>query len=388
MRVAVFTDSYEPYVSGVVRSIQTFARELAALGCETFIFAPAYPGHRQGGPTLFRFASLPAPTHPQFRLAIPLSWRLGRTLRELRCDLVHVHSPFLMGMLGAHYARRLGLPLVFTFHTFYHQYVHYAPLPRWLTEPLTTRWVRDFAARCDLVVAPSTAVASYLRGLGVEVPVEVIPTGVDVQKFSSGRRGWLRKRLGLGPEVPVALYAGRLGREKNLDLLLDAFRLVEERCPDCRLALAGDGPLRPHLEARVADLGLGGRVHFLGAVPPEAMADCYAGADLFVFASTTETQGLVILEAMAAGLPVVAVAGPGVEDVVTSGSDGLLVPPAAPVMAEAMVRLLTDPARRQGMAAAARAKAAAYSAGAMAGRLAAAYRRLLPAEPASHLQVG
>lgn len=377
MRVAVFTDSYEPYVSGVVRSIKTFARELAAMGHETCIFAPAYPGHEQAGTNLFRFSSLPSPTHPDFRLAIPVSPRLGSTLRRLQCDLVHVHSPFLMGSLGARYARRFGLPLVFTFHTFYHQYTHYVPLPRWLTEPLASLWVRDFSDRCNLIIAPSESARRFLRQIGVQKPIEVIPTGVDVQRFAGGDPDWLRQRLGLPAESPIVLYAGRLTREKNLDLLLDAFVAVHRKHPQAHLVLTGDGPLRPHLEQRVAVLGLGGHVHFTGALLLERMADCYAGADLFAFASLTETQGLVVLEAMAAGLPVVAVAGPGITDVVDDGTDGILVPPDATALARGLADMLADADRRRAMSRAARIKAEQNSSTAMAARLAEAYRRLL-----------
>lgn len=381
MHVAAFTDSYEPYVSGVVRSINSFAFELAKLGHSTYIFAPAYPDHWRRGANVFRFYSLPSPTYQSFRLAIPFSPRLRETLQRLECSVIHVHSPFLMGQLGAHCARRLHLPLVFTYHTFYREYSHYVPLGSTLARQLADRWSREFCNRCDTIVAPSESVRRFLVQLGVRTPVEVIPTGVDVGRFAGGDPQWLRRHLRLSSGVPLVLYAGRLGREKNLLLLLAAFASLHARQPDTRLVLVGDGPLRAELADRAAAAGLRDAVLFAGPVPAERMPDCYVGADVFAFPSQTETQGLVVLEAMAAGLPVAVVAGPGAGDVIEHGRDGFLVPPDPGALADALLELLSDPEQRRAMGRAARHKATGHDAGLMARRLEQVYTSLQSTTP-------
>lgn len=375
LRLGVFTESWKPYMSGVVRSIDSFAAALRALGHRVFIFAPSYPGHRRREENVFRFFSVPAPTNPDFRLSIPLSPRLGVTAARLGLDVVHVHSPFLMGQLGMRLARRQRLPLVFTFHTLYHHYTHYVPLPPPLTRWAAIRWTREFSNGCDLVIVPTAGVRDFLRRHGVRVPVEVLPTGIDPGRFRRGDGGWLRRRYGLGAG-PVLLYVGRLGREKNLELLLRAFRRVRAERPDCRLVLVGDGPYEGELRAEAARLGVADGVAFTGRFGDQELAHAYAGADLFVFPSVTETQGIVLLEAQAAGLPVVTVRALGTADMVADGREGLVCDPAPEALAQAVLRLLDDPGLRAAMGAAARARADALTIPRLARRLEELYREL------------
>lgn len=375
MQIAIFTDSYHPYISGVVRSTDTFAADLRALGHEVYVFAPAYPGYtRREGP-VFRFFSLPSFAYQGFRLGVPVSWRLLSTLQDLRIQVVHVQSPFLLGQLGAWAAARLGLPLVFTHHTFYHKYAHYAPFGRHWAAGVIARFTRRFCDRCDLVIAPSMAVRAFLEEEGVRTPVEVIPTGLRAERFRDGDPAWLRERLA-GCAGPVLLYAGRVAREKNLAFLLDVLVRLRQDHPAARLVLAGGGPGGPELEARARELGISGQVFLLGRVNDQQLAACFAGADVFLFPSLTETQGLVVAEAMAAGLPVVAVAASGTNDTVAHGKDGLLCPPEPGAFAAVIHDVLSNEALRGRLAAGAREKAAALSSGAMAARLAEAYGRL------------
>lgn len=378
LRIGVFTESWKPYVSGVVRSIDSFAAGLAGLGHELYIFAPSYPGHRRREQNVFRFLSLPAPTNPDFRLSIPLSLRLGATAGRLGLDLIHVHSPFLMGQLGARLARRLRLPLVFTFHTLYHHYAHYVPLPRLLTEWAALRWSRDFCNGCDLVIAPTSGVRDFLCQLGVTVPIEVLPTGVDPRRFRHGDPAWLRTTYRLG-DGPVLLYVGRLGQEKNLSLLLRAYRRVRAARPDARLVLVGDGPQEPQLREEALRLGVAEGVAFVGRFGDRELAHAYAGADVFVFPSVTETQGIVLAEAQAAGLPVVAMRALGTADMVEDGRDGLLCDLSEESFAGAVLRLLADAGLRAAMARAARAKGEALTAPRMARRLSDLYHGLVRA---------
>lgn len=362
MHIAMFSDSYLPYVSGVVRSIEIFTRELRSRGHTVSIFAPAYPNQGPDEPGVYRVPSIRTPYHREFTLAIPFSPQLARQVRELGVDVIHVHSPFIMGRVGARAARQLGLPLVFTHHTLYDQYVHYVPVaPPALTRRLTIRVVTAFANRCHQVIAPSRTVAERIRAQGITAPVRVIPTGIQTDRLASGDPGWLARTWGIPAGEPVLIYVGRLAKEKNLDFLLEAFAQVRQRVPRAWLVFVAGGPERAHLEARARELGIGPRLIMTGVLPYERVIDAYAGADLFVFASQTETQGMVIGEAMAAGLPVVAVAASGVTDLVRDGVDGYLTPHQLAPFVERVVELLEHPEQRRQMGAEARRQAETIS---------------------------
>lgn len=361
MHIAMFSDSYLPYVSGVVRSIESFTRELQARGHTVFIFAPAYPNQGPDEPHIYRYPSVRT-YYRDFTLAVPFAPELARTARGLGLDVIHVHSPFIMGRAGARLARQLGVPLVFTHHTLYDEYVHYVPLaPRTLTRRVTVRLVTAFANRCQMVIAPSRTVEQRIRAQGVAAPIRVIPTGIDPQVLASGDPQWLARTWGVPPGEPVLLYVGRLAKEKNLDFLLEAFARVVTRVPKAWLVFASGGPEREHLEARARELGIAKRFIITGTLPHERVIDAYAGADLFVFASQTETQGLVIGESMAAGLPVVAVTASGVTDLVRDGVDGYLTPHALEPFVERIVQLLEQPELRRLMGEQARAQAQTIS---------------------------
>ena len=377
MRIGVFTDSYRPYISGVVRSIDSFACELRKLGHKVYIFAPKY----RGAPDeldVYRFLSVRPPTNQDFALAIPISGRLRSTIAKLKLDLIHTHSPFLMGQLGAHCARRAGIPLVFTYHTLYDQYVHYIPMMANFARWAVVHYTANYCNRADRIITPTSVVAKMIRNYGITTPITALPTGIDYQLFKGGDPNWLRKRYGIGQEERILLFVGRLGQEKNLDFLLHAVRLAKKKLPSqrLRLVLVAGGPEREHLERLAWELGLQDNVLFTGPLPPGEVAHCYKGADLFTFPSCTETQGLVLLEAMAAGLPPVAVGVNGVLDMVASDSDGLLVGLDLEEFSSAIAELLTDERQRLKLSRGASQKAAAYSTANMAQRLLALYEEV------------
>lgn len=323
MKIAVFTDSYRPYRSGVVTSIETFKEELESLGHEIYVFAPAYP-NQQKEDKVFRFPSVPAPTNKDFTLAVPFHPALKEILDSWRPDIIHVHSPFLLGSLGARHARRMRVPLVFTFHTLYEEYVHYFPFAKKMARKVTRKLSKKFCNRCDLVVVPTKAIENYLFEIGVKAVIRVVPTGIKIENFSSGDRDWLRRRYGIPEREKILLFVGRLGQEKNIGFLLEAFFKLLVFYPEATLVLVGGGPEEKTLRSLTARVGYQNRVIFTGKIPKQEVPNFYAGADLFVFASVTETQGLVIAEAKAAGLPVVAVEAYGVKEMVVNGVDGFL----------------------------------------------------------------
>ena len=354
MRVGLFTNNYLPFRGGVATAVETLRQGLEALGHRTWIFAPAAQSPHADPPYVFRYPSIPAPTYPGFSLPLPVSRRLGRVARALELDVVHVHHPFLLGLTGRRLARRQRCPLVFTYHTRYEKYAHYVPLPPRLVRSLAVRLACRFADSADLIVAPSEHVADTLRRRGVAAPVAVIPTGVDLELFSPASRERARHRLGLPPDGLICLYTGRLDREKSLERVLDAFESVAVAVSTATLHLVGKGSHSQALERRAAAGRARPRIVFHGGLVREALPDYYRAADLFLFASETETQGLVLAEAHACGLPAVAVRASGVDEVVTDGETGILTKADTGEMADAAIGLLLDAGRRASMGQAAR----------------------------------
>ena len=382
VRVGIFTDSYLPRISGVVRSVESFVAELRRQGHHASIFAPAYHRYVDADPDVVRFASVRAPGHPDFPLAIPLHRAFLAKLRRRRLTVIHTHSPFLLGAAGRYAAQRLGLPLIFTHHTMYGEYVHYVPVvSQRFSREVVTRYTARYCNRCTAVIAPSHTVRTWLRSVGVTAPIEVLPTaGFALDRFDRLDPSWVRPRYGIPPDAPLIITVGRLAPEKRLDVVLGAFAEIgrERRA---RLLIVGGGPEGRELRARTARLGLAAQVVFAGPLENDRVLDCYAAADVFAFASPTETQGLVIVEAMAAGLPVAAVGAGGVAEVVRHGDTGVLVELDARALAAGIRRLLDAPALRARLAEQGRLAAKAYAIEALTDRLVRLYRNVASHAP-------
>lgn len=345
--VAHFTECYRPIVNGVVASIDALRAGLEAAGVDVTIVAPDFP-HQHEDRAIVRLPSLPLPTPTGYRLCVPRVTRAARE-RIARASIVHVHSPFVTGGLGANIARRRGRPLVFTYHTRIDEYAHYAPFDPRVMRRAMTALTRSFANRADAVIVPTAAMLACLRAIGVRARIEVIASPIDVARFAAGRRtAAARSALGARDGARVALCVSRIAKEKRLELALDA--LAHAR--GLQLAIIGDGPERAALEARAAALGVRDRVRFLGALAPPALPDLYASSDAFVFPSASETQGLVLAEAMAAGLPVVAAENAVNREVL--GGCGRLVAPAAAALGPALERAAAGPRDARAAAAARR----------------------------------
>jgi glycosyltransferase involved in cell wall biosynthesis len=360
-------------LGGVPTAVETIRRGLEALGHEAVIVAPRMAGSDDRGATVIRVAAVPAPTYPDFALPVPLAPWVTRRLLALGLDVFHAHHPFLVGASARRLARASGRPFVFTYHTLYDRYAHHVPLPRAMVASQAIRRSARFADSADLVLAPSDFVARRLRAQGVRRPIEVLPTGIDLERFRPGSRAAARQALGLGPADRILLCVGRLDREKNLEFLLRAFTRVDT--PGARLVLVGRGMHAEALRSAAAAAGVGDRVEFRGGLPPDGLPTYYRAADVFVFASTSETQGLAVLEAMACGLPVVAVRASGIEEVVAEGVSGLLAPEDPAVFAAAATQVLADTDLAAKLAVGGREAAARLGSLAMVERLVAAYRR-------------
>ncbi|MFZ5644256.1 MAG: glycosyltransferase family 4 protein [Bacillota bacterium] len=376
MRIGVFTDSYRPYTSGVVNSIELFTRDLLHLGHEVNIFAPSYKNN-DNDTRVFRFLSIPAPTNPDFSLAIPFSLRLRPAIKKLKPDIIHVHSPFLLGRLGARYARLLRVPLVFTFHTMYDLYVHYIPIGQEIAKEITRKYYREFCNDCDMVITPTAIVADHLRNNGVTVKIKTIPTGIDLEKFKNQDPKWVHKKYGIEENTRLLLLVGRLGKEKNIGFIIDVFAGVYSRHPDTKLVIVGGGPEEAALKGQAKELGVSDGIIFTGMVDKDEVAKYYCSAYLFVFASITETQGLVLGEAKAAGVPSVAVSALGVSEMVSDGEDGYLVENSKEQFESKLELLLDDSNLRNEMANAAIANSESLSSMSSARKLISCYEDIL-----------
>jgi len=378
MRVALFTNNYLPFRGGVTTSVETLRQGLVERNHRTWVFAPASNPPADDPAWVFRYPSIPAPTYPGFALALPFSPRLARVVAELSPDVVHAQHPFLLGPAARRVARRHRRPFVFTHHTRYEKYAHYVPLPQRLVARLAIRLSCRFAASADLVVAPSARIAATLCERGVTAPIAVIPTGVPLDLFCPGDREVARRALGVPAEARVCLYVGRLDREKSIDHIIDAFAAIAEALPDAHLSLVGQGTYEQIARRRAAASRVEARIHFHGGKPREALPVFYRAADLFLFTSQTETQGLVLAEAHASGLPAVAMQASGVDEVVRDGETGVLTKPEPRELAEAAIALLLDPERRRAMARTARTVAEQeFSATRQVESMVAHYARLL-----------
>src|SRR5579863_2916886 len=333
LRVGLFTEIYRPVVNGVVASVEALADGLRSRRHEVYCFAPHMPGSADADGLVFRMPSLPLPMRTAYRLTLPLVSRANLNGIIKRLTIVHVHSPFVTGWMGLRYARRYGMPLVYTYHTQLEAYAHYVPFEPNATRFAAAQLTRTFANLVDAVVVPTPAMARHLRGIGVETRIAVVPSGIDVERFGAGRRdAALRKRLRVKNGQRLILLVSRLAREKNIDLAIDAFARAND--PGLKLVIAGDGPAREELEARALELGVTDGITFLGTVPRKDLPDLYASADAFVFPSMSETQGLVQAEALAAGAPaIVADCAPNREVV---GEAARIVAPTVHAFADAM----------------------------------------------------
>lgn len=381
MRVLMISDVYFPRVNGVSTSIKTFRDEFAGLGMSSLLAAPAYPGQAMDAdPDVLRLPSRQVPRDPEDRLmkrGAVQAWR--RSLRRGEFDLVHIQTPFLAHYAGVAVARDLGVPVVASYHTYFEHYLqHYVPwLPARLTQFMARRFTVSQCHAVDTVIAPSTQMATALERYGVRTPIEVIPTGMPPSSFEPGNGARFRARHGIAVGRPMVAFVGRVAHEKNIGFLISMLPSLLAGVPDALLVIAGEGPARKHFERRVVAAGLGGHVRFLGYLDRSTeLADCYRAADVFAFASRTETQGLVLLEAMAQGTPVVSTAVMGTIDVLAHAAGAVVVAEDEKQFAAAIGSLLQDPARRAELGHLALATARSWSSAELAAKLLTLYRRV------------
>lgn len=352
MRIAFCTDTWLPEINGVTTVLATMRDGLRARGHEVLVVAPRYatPGDDETG--VVRRGAVPCPGYGAVRLSSPFGGDVRRALAAFRPDVVHLVTEGPVGLIGRRWARRAGVPFVTSFHTDFPRYAA-RYLGRWAVAPVR-RYLRWFHGPAHLTQTPSEATRAELVAMGLP-RATCWGRGVDTGRFRAERRSEARRAAqGIGPDMPVVLHVSRLAVEKDVDTLVAAFRRAHARLGDhVRFVVAGDGPKAAWVRAELPF------ARHEGFLARDVLADLYADADLFVFPSPTETCGLVVLEAMASGLPVLAAAAGGVTEQLRDGINGHLLPPGdAAAFADAIERLVADVPHRTGLQAGARAFAA------------------------------
>lgn len=347
MRIAQFTNAYKPVVSGVVTSVEMFRRGLIEVGHDVHIFAPEHEGYQDQEPYVYRVPSIGLPQKWDFSVAVPIRNILSPTVEGIQPHVLHSHHPVIMGDLAGQFSRSLNVPLVFTFHSQYEKYAEiYTPIFPQVAVRITEEIVQRYVQRCHHLVVPSASIRGYVsRHYDSDVDVTVVPTPVDLDQFWDADGGAVRRQHNVDDRL-LLLYVGRLAKEKRIDRIFRAFARLCRSHPETDLMLVGKGPHETSLREMAGELALSERVHFVGAVSRDEVAKYYASADIFLFASSTETQGLVILESMASGTPVVAVKAPGASDVLGEGG-GILTDNDVAAFRSAIESLVDDVERRK-----------------------------------------
>jgi glycosyltransferase involved in cell wall biosynthesis len=372
VRILQISDVYFPRVGGVSTSISTFLQAFRERGHHVTLIVPDYEV-AEPDDGIVRMPSRRVPFDPEDRMMKTRTiLALAEWLSAEAFDLLHIQTPFVAHYAGLALARRLGLPVIETYHTFFEEYLyHYVPFaPRAAMRSLVRQFSRHQCNSVDHVIVPSSAMTEVLRQYGVRRPIHVIPTGIDAHRFDGGDGACFRRSLEIAPEQPMLLYLGRVAHEKNIDFLFDVLQEVRIAVPDTLLVVAGEGPAEAHLRALAGRMGLAAHVRFVGYLDREsALLDAYRAADCFVFASRTETQGLVLLEAMASGLPVVALAAMGTIDVLATRRAAVAAPDDPRGFAQHVVNLLRNPVERARLGAEGKANVRKWSATALADRV-------------------
>jgi len=382
VNVLMMTNTFTPFLGGVSRSVAAFTRELREMGHDVVVVAPEFENTPPLEEGVIRVPAIQHFNGGDFSVSLPIPGYLSSHLEKFKPDIVHSHHPHLLGSTALRVASWFECPLVFTYHTMYEDYLHYVPAHARQLRKFVISLVKGYCNSCDHVIAPSQSVAEMIRERGVRTAVDVVPTGVYTRQFEEGDGAGFRRSHGIPTEAFVVGYVGRLAPEKNLPFLAEAVRSVAAGPRRGHFLVVGAGPSAADMRELFREWDLGDRLHLVGSLEGYELASAYHAMDIFAFASHTETQGMVLTEAMAAGKPVVAIAAPGVREVVHDRENGRLL---ASEDTQRFVAALVEIAeaslpQRQAYEQAARATAAQFSMDESARKLADLYGDLLRRE--------
>ncbi len=359
----MMTNTYTPFVGGVEKSIESFSVQYRAMGHRVLIVAPHYQGAPADERDVIRVPAIQHFNGTDFSVQLPIPGLLGKRLEHFLPDIIHSHHPFLVGDTALRTAAEYGVPLIFTFHTYYEMYTHYVPGDSLAMKRFAATLATGYANLCAHVFAPSASVREDLIHRGVTTPITVIPTGIMLGDFERGDGLRFRRRENIPSGSRVIGFVSRLAPEKNIFFLGRCILGYLREDKEAHCVIAGDGPSRMELLGLFQEDEIGLRCHFPGTLTGSDLADCYHSMDIFVFASRTETQGLVLTEALASGVPVAALDGPGVRDVVEHGANGFIVEEEREDIFSSVLRVFfsLDSEMRRSMSGEARRKATEFS---------------------------
>ena len=381
MKILMISDVYFPRINGVSTSIQTFKNEFQARGHQVSLIVPAYVTDADCENDIMRIPSFRIPYDPEDRMMrFSEIVRLIPELARQNYDIVHIHPPFIAHYAGIKIAKALKIPSVLTYHTLFEEYLyHYIPfLPKQFLRFFARRFSSGQCNQVSGVIAPSSIIVSLLKDYGVKNNITIIPTGIDADKFAQAHPEQFRRKYNIPDNKKLLLNVSRVAFEKNMGLLLELVQELKHSIPEIFLIIAGEGPAKKDYQQQVHKLGLDDNVSFVGYLDRNSeLIDCYHCADIFVFSSKTETQGLVLLEAMASGTPVVSVAAMGTVDILTDCEGALISSDQVSDFAQKVATLLQDPDQYANLSKAARIYAADWNSSNLAGRMLLFYDQIL-----------
>lgn len=361
MRVGMFINYYIPSKGGMETSVINLTNGLRDAGHDVYIIAPSYPGWNEKDERVLRCKSFSFTYGGyQYVIPLPLGPKMDSKIQSLNLDVIHSHQPFSLGWDASRLGKKFDIPVVLTYHIRYEDYYHYVILlPKIIAQKIINFVVNRYCRKCDAIIAPSGAIKKLLFEEGIKKSVYVIPSGINIDQFSqdTGKREMIRNKYNVKENEVLIITASRIVPEKNIEFLIRSFAIVRKTQKHAKLMVVGEGSVKADLEKLVEELGMQESVIFTGLLDKDGMIAHYQASDIFAFASLTETQGLVAVEAMAAGLPVVAIKASGIEDMVKSGQDGILTDNVEENFATNANKLIEDGELRRKMSENARANA-------------------------------
>ena len=365
MRIGMFINYYTPSKGGMETSVINLSKGLEKAGHEVFIFAPEYPNYKDKEKNIFRYKSIRFNHGGYFYvIPIPIFSKMEEVVKNLDLDIIHSHQPYSLGNEALKFSKKFNIPLVFTYHIKYEDYSHYIPLvPSSISKKYIRKITVGYSNKCDAVISPSTAIKKLLEDHGIKAPVKIIPSGINIDNFQNdtGKKTEIRQKYQIKQNEIMLITACRLTKEKNLEFLIRSFAKIIEKRKNVKFMIVGDGAVKKNLKKIAEELGIKDSIVFTGLVDRTSIVDLYQASDIFVFASKTETQGLVAVEAMAAGNPVVAIKASGIEDIVKEGEDGSLTSESEDEFSQSVLKIVSNNDLRSKMSAQAKINSKRFS---------------------------
>ena len=382
VRIAFFTNCYKPLVNGVVTSIASLKEAYERKGHDVYIFAPRVEDYVDQEKNIFRYRSVNLTNKVKYPLPIPLSFRVKKVITEFNPDIVHIHHPFLLSSPAIMYGKKFGIPKILTLHTQYEQYAYYAsPVPERVTQEAIKMIISNLAYKTDCITTPSESMKKIIENYRIKSRIEVIPNAIHLRSFREDdewKRIEIKKKYHLKEDDKIILFVGRVASEKSIDKIIKSLAIIKKRnTSNEKLLIVGDGPAMDELKQLARTLKIEEDVIFAGAVSYGEIKHYYQMAYVFTVASTTETFGIVNIEALASGVPVLAIKAPGAVDILTDGLDGLLVDNDTEKFADALEKIIREPELREKLSQGALKTSEKYSIDTISERMLNLYREVI-----------